>query len=204
MHGSTDTVSRGESLSLSARGPFLSETSVLTIDRHLKYLAYHLAPTPDRREDLISVALRAIHYAHVTYEPRRGASLETYLVRCGQRAMVDFLRTEQRQTGNWTSGDAPLSTETDETLFDGLSAKDAESDPERMFLFQQVKYAVEQLPERQRECIQLHYYEGWGNARISESLGISRPRVTQLIQAGIRQLHARFTLHILTPATAIH
>jgi RNA polymerase sigma factor (sigma-70 family) len=204
MHGSTDAVSHGAPFSLSTRGPLLSENSVLTIDRHLKYLAYHLAPTANLREDLISVALRAIHYAHVTYEPGRGASLETYMVRCAQRAMLDFLRTEQRQTGRWDSGDAPRNADTDETLFDGLAAQDAESDPERMFLLQQVKYAVEELPERQRECIQQRYYEGRENAEIADNLGISRPRVTQLIQAGLRLLRARLAFHTLTPATATH
>ncbi|WP_260705689.1 RNA polymerase sigma factor [Edaphobacter flagellatus] len=204
MRGSTDAVSDGASFSLSTCGPLLSETSVLTIDRHLKYLAYHLAPTADRQDDLIQVALRAIHYAHVIYEPGRGASLETYLVKCGQNAMLDFLRAERRQTGRWDSGDAPLSADTDETLFDTFPAKDAESDPERMFLLQQVKYAVEDLPERQRECIQQHFYEGRENAEIADKLGISRPRVTQLIQAGLNQLRARLTYRTLTPATAIH
>lgn len=204
MHGSTHAVSDGAPFSLSTSGPLLSETSVLTIDRHLKYLAYHLAPTPDHRQDLLSTALRAIHYAHVTYEPGRGASLETYLVRCAQRAMLDYLRSEQRQTGAWVAGDAPLNTETDETLFDGLPAEDTASDPERMFLLRQVQYAVEQLPERQRECIQQHYYEGRENAEIAETLGISRPRVTQLIKAGLKQLRAGLAFNTLTPATAIH
>jgi RNA polymerase sigma factor (sigma-70 family) len=204
MHGSTDTVSHGAPFSLSTSGPLLSETSVLTIDRHLKYLAYHLAPTPDHQQDLLSVALRTIHYAHVTYEPVRGASLETYLVRCAQRAMLNYVRTEQRQTGAWIAGDAPLNTETDETLFDGFSAEDATSDPERMFLLRQVQHAVEQLPDRQRECIQQRYYEGRENAEIAENLRISRPRVTQLIQAGLKQLRSGFGLHPLKPATAIH
>ena len=203
MHGSTHTVSDGAPFSLSASGPLLSENSVLTIDRHLKYLAYQLAPTPDHRQDLLSVALRAIHYAHVTYEAGRGASLESYLVRCAQRAMLDYLRSEQRQTGAWIPGDAPLSAETDETHFDGLATENVASDPERVFLLRQVQYAVEQLPERQRECIQQHFYEGRENAEIAENLKISRPRVTQLIRAGLKQLRAGLASHTLTPATAI-
>lgn len=204
MHGSAHTVPDGAPLSLSTSGTLLSEISVLTIDRHLKYLAYHLAATPDHRQDLLSVALRAIHYAHVTYEPGRGASLETYLVRCAQHAMLDYLRSEQRQTGGWVPGNAPLSAETDETLFDGLPSEDAASDPERMFLLRQMQYAVEQLPERQRECIHQHYYEGRQNAEIAKTLGISRPRVTQLIRAGLKQLRIALAFRTLTPATATH
>jgi RNA polymerase sigma factor (sigma-70 family) len=199
MHGFTDAASGGAPLQFSMRGPVLPETSVRLIERSLKYLAFHLAPTEDRQDDLISVGLRAIHYAHVTYEAGRGASFETFLLRCAHRAMVDFVRSERRQTSGWISGNAPIGAETEETLFDTLRDQ-SEVDPGHALLLQQVELAVQSLPQRQRECVRMRYYEDIDNSEIAERLGISRPRVTQLLASGIKQLRAQLSFHSLTPA----
>ena len=202
MHGSTDAVSDGAPFQFSSRGPALSETSILVIERSLKYLALHLAPTEDHRKDLISVALRAMHYAHVTYEPGGGASLETYLLRCAHRAMVDFVRAERRQTGAWVSGDAPVEPDTAVTLFETLPDERPEMDPEHVFLLRQVELAVRELPQRQRACIRMRFYEDCDNSEIAARLSISRPRVSQLIDAGIKRLRARLAFYALAPTAA--
>lgn len=202
MYGSTEAVSDGAPLQFSSSGPALSEASVLVIERSLKYLALHLAATEDSRKDLISVALRAMHYAHVLYEPEGGASLETYLLRCAHRAMVDFVRAERRQTGAWVSGDASVTPDGAATLFETLPDDRREMDPEHLFLLRQVELAVMELPQRQRECIQMRYYGEFDNCEIAARLNISRPRVTQLIDAGIKQLRARLAFRAFATAGA--
>jgi RNA polymerase sigma-70 factor, ECF subfamily len=204
MHGLPNTVSSGAPLQFSPVDLVLSETSVRAIERGIKYLALELAPTEDRQDDLVSVSLRAIHYAQATYDSRRGASIETFLIHCSYRAMLDFLRPERRQTVRWISGDAPINAEASDTLFDTLPCTDPDSNLYQNTLFRQVELALEELPQRQRECIQMSYYEGQTNSEIAMNLGIPRPRVTQLLSAGLRQLRARLTFHALTPTHGVN
>ena len=140
----------------------------------------------------------------MTYDVGRGAAIETFLVRCAHRAMLDLVRSERRQTGHWISGDAPISAESPDSLFDNLAGSDPHADPYQEMLFSQVALALEQLPQRQRECIQLSYYDGHTNSQIATSLGISRPRVTQLLNAGLKQLRARLEFHALAAAPTVN
>jgi RNA polymerase sigma factor (sigma-70 family) len=204
MHGLPVTAPGGAPPQFFPDDLVLSEFSKRAIERGLKYLALRLAPTEDRQDDLLSVGLRAIHYAHVTYDCRRGASIETFLVRCSYRAMLDFLRSERRQTGCWVSGDEPINAAASDSLFDSLPCTDPDSDPYRNLLLRQVELALVELPQRQRECIQMSYYDGRTNSEIAANLGISRPRVTQLIGAGLRQLRARLAFYGPTPAHCIN
>jgi RNA polymerase sigma factor (sigma-70 family) len=205
MNGSASAVIDGAPLQFSTVGPILSEKSILVIDRAIKYLAGHLSPkNDDFTQDLISVALRAIHYAHVTYEPSRGASIETFLIRCSHRAMVDLLRTERRHSAACTPGDASVSPKSDETVFDKVIDRRPETDPEQNFLLRQVELAVLELPDRQRECIRLHFYEDVDRSAIAERLGISRPRVSQLIATGLKNLRARFVYPTLRPVLGLN
>jgi RNA polymerase sigma factor (sigma-70 family) len=204
MHGLPNTVFSGAPLAFYPHNPVLSAASKRAIERGIKYLALRLAPSEDRQDDLVSVGLRAIHYAHVSYDSRRAASIETFLVRCSYHAMPDFLRSERRQTSRWVSGDSPINAATSDTLFDNLPCTDLQSDPYRKLLLRQVELALVALPKRQRECIQMSYYAGQTNSEIAANLGISRPRVTQLIGAGIRQLRTRLAFHVPTPAHSVN
>jgi RNA polymerase sigma factor (sigma-70 family) len=162
------------------------------IEKGLSYLAFKLARPNVPQEDLLSEALRTIHYAYPLFDAAGGASLATYLLRCAYRAMIDYLRAEDRQTGNWVSADSPRGADREETLFDTLPGPSYQS-PYYFMLLQQVELAVLELPDRQRQCLEMHYGDaGLSNSQIARHLGISRSRVSQLLSTAIHNLRAKF------------
>lgn len=51
-----------------------------------------------------------------------------------------------------------------------------------------VKAALRRLTERQRQVLVLHFLEGMTKGEIADVLGVGRPRITQLMQQGLRNL----------------
>jgi RNA polymerase sigma factor (sigma-70 family) len=109
--------------------------------------------------------------------------------------MIDYLRAEDRQTGCWVSGNSPRRADREESLFDILPGSPYD-DPYFAMLLQQVEMAVLDLPDRQRQCLEMHFGSaGLSNSQIARQLGVSRARVTQLISAAIHNLRVRFVVN---------
>jgi RNA polymerase sigma factor (sigma-70 family) len=192
MRHSLRAVSYGARSRPAVSPPAISGETKQKIEKGLGYLACKLARPNVPEEDLLSEALRTIHYAYPFFDPACGASLATYLLRCAYRAMINYLRAEDRQTGNWVSGDSPRGADHEETLFDALPGPTYQS-PYYLMLLKQVELAVLELPDRQRQCLEMHYGDaGLSNSQIALHLGISRARVTQLMSAAIYNLRAKF------------
>jgi RNA polymerase sigma-70 factor (ECF subfamily) len=53
--------------------------------------------------------------------------------------------------------------------------------------------ALEELPEAQRQAVELHYLRGWQLADIAEQMRRSKPAVAGLLQRGLNQLRQQLT-----------
>lgn len=93
---------------------------------------------------------------------------------------------------------APISVNT--PLFEGTTIADTIADEsidfendvaeasERQYIKRTLHKAVDKLPERHRNIIQMYYFEGMGYKAISEQMGVSFQRVQQIAREAIRKL----------------
>ena len=122
----------------------------------LSYLRSRLND-PDLAEDLCADVFVKV-FAHAEeYDPQK-ASLSTWIYTVARNTLYDHFRTEPRLL--------PL----EETVPDGA---DVEGDLCRDETLEQLADALERLPERERDVILLHYYEGLTLKETAERMGFS-------------------------------
>ncbi len=100
------------------------------------------------------------------------ARLKALLETADIRVLVS---TEEREDDNATLGDS-------------LGTDSAERDLERMFLASKVRESVGQLRERDQQIVEMYYYHGRTFKDISEVLGVTESRVSQLHSAIKRRI----------------
>lgn len=63
------------------------------------------------------------------------------------------------------------------------NSPELDNDPSELFIAEEIKlivdYAIEKMPEKQREVFKLHYYENLSYAQIAEKLGMQQNNVRQ-------------------------
>ena len=100
--------------------------------------------------------------------------------------------------GETADGDRP-------SLLDQITDDDApgvSDQVERQHLYKALVKAIEELSERDRLVINLYYYEELTLKEISEVLGVSTSRVSQLHAAAVFRLRAALRAFIVHPAAA--
>jgi len=99
---------------------------------------------------------------------------------------------------------APLVTGTDANEGCVLGAAAPAPSPveraERADTLESVKAALRRLTERQRQVLVLHFLEGMTKSEIADILGVGRPRITQLMQQGLRNLQLELGLEVAADA----
>ncbi len=104
--------------------------------------------------------------------------------------------------------DSPLGEAVDgerPSLIDQLaddSALEVPAEVERQHLYRALVRAIEELPERDRLVINLYYYEDLTLKEISEVLGVSTSRVSQLHAAAVFKLRSALRAAMAIPAAA--
>jgi|SRR5579863_6318049 RNA polymerase sporulation-specific sigma factor len=156
----------------------------------IKAMARRLARGNGSYEDLLQEGNQAVFAAIHKFRNDRGASFGTFAVTCARNKMLDCLKKEARICDRILSGDMEISSETHETLFDRIAT--SEPSPydlvSKADLVRQTQAAVQALPERERSCVEKFFQHQISCSTIAKEMGISRPRVAQLINQGISRL----------------
>ncbi len=83
----------------------------------------------------------------------------------------------------------------DNSLGDTIREKREHVDPEKVLekkeLMETLSEAIEELPERERVCLTLYYYEGLTLKEIGNIMGLGESRVSQLISRALLKIRAK-------------
>jgi RNA polymerase sigma factor for flagellar operon FliA len=191
---------------LGEEGDSLPSTEIVTQHLHLVHgvvhrLARRLPPNVER-DDLVAAGTFGLVEALRRNRGDEGATFAWYARTRIRGAVVDELRAQDwlsrrardRATSDKAAGgagtafvsleEAGLAAESGELASSADPAAEAEAKSDRRALSR----ALERLPERERQVITMHYFEGAKLKTIGVSLGVSEPRVSQLHARAIAQL----------------
>lgn len=128
-------------------------------------------------QDVLQEALLKFWKNGGSYDAEKG-SLFTWLTRISRNAAIDKTRTKDFRL-----------TETSREAVDLVSISDTvsqESDLDKLYM----KQLIDQLPERQRELIDLAYFQGYTQQEISKNLEMPLGTVKTRIRLAIKHLRS--------------
>lgn len=134
-------------------------------------VAYRMLNSHAGAEDMVQDALIKIWNHAGDWDPKRGASVKTWICRIISYACIDV----KRKSGRETLGEVP------ETADPGRNAETAVSDGETGAI---VGKAMQDLPERQRLALVMFHYEGLSVAEIAAALETSPKAAEGLLTRG--------------------
>jgi len=131
---------------------------------------------PTAAEDVAAEALaRAFaHWNRIGDQPWR----EGWVVRVATNLAIDVARKGNRMS------DRPLAVDTEGTAVDDTAA-------DMVALRLTLAAALQRLPKRQREAIQLRYLAGLSEAQVAEALQVSVGSVKTHLHRGVQRLRTR-------------
>jgi RNA polymerase sigma factor (sigma-70 family) len=153
-------------------------------------LARRVVADEQLAQDVVQEVFLAIWRGAATYDGSRG-SLSTWLFALTHHKSVDAVRRSQRHTGRRASEDA-LNTEPDPTP---AVEEQAMASVRRG----QVRAALAELPDPQRQALMLAYFGGYSQSEIAQLTGIPLGTVKTRTLAAMRRLRqvlAEGQLHV--------
>jgi RNA polymerase sigma-70 factor (ECF subfamily) len=134
---------------------------------------YRFFPSHAQVEDIAQdVFLRVWQHA-ASWHPKDASSPRAWLYRIAYNRCIDLLRQEKNISNDVENLVSHITPEL--TLLENKKQ-------------QQVKHAMNQLPERQRTALYLYTYQGLTNKEAAETLGISVDALESLLARARRQL----------------
>ena len=109
------------------------------------------------------------------------------LVRCKKKCSeCEFAKGGNKATGNILS--------LDQLLQSGIEIADKQLSPEELYIekeyrtscYEQVHNAIEGLPKKQRQVIELFYFSELSQEEIAKMLGVQQPAVSKLLARGLQ------------------
>jgi RNA polymerase sigma factor (sigma-70 family) len=128
-------------------------------------------------EDAVQDAFLAAWRTAARFVPERG-SARTWLLTLVHRRAVDLVRREERRRAE------PL-----ETAVEPAGAHGADEDALLRLERERVQGALAQLPDQQREAIELAYYGGFSQSELAERLGQPLGTIKSRMFNGLARLH---------------
>jgi RNA polymerase sigma-70 factor (ECF subfamily) len=166
-------------VALVARG---DESALAELYDRIGRVAYGLAfrVVRDERlaEDAVQEGFLALWRTAAAFRAER-AKASTWILTLVHRRAVDLVRREERRRGE------PLGEEV------GAHAGESESTEEAAWLRferERVQSALRQLPDVQREAIELAYYGGFSQSELAERLGVPLGTIKSRMFAGLARL----------------
>jgi len=120
-------------------------------------LALRVVRDPAFAEDVVQEAFLAVWRSAPRFVPERGKA-STWILTFVHRRAVDLVRREERRRGEPLERAHQASGSTEEVAW-------------MKFERERVQNALAQLPDQQREAIELAYYGGFTQAQLAERLG---------------------------------
>jgi len=138
-------------------------------------LAYRVLRDESLAEDAVQEAFLGLWRTAASFIPER-AKASTWLLTLVHRRAVDLVRREQRRRAEPLE-DAPESL-----------TESAEDDAWLRLERERVQGALAQLPDQQREAIELAYYGGFTQSELAERLGQPLGTIKSRMFAGLARL----------------
>ncbi len=130
-------------------------------------------------EDAVQDGFLAVWRSAVSFNPER-AKASTWIITLVHRRAVDLVRKEQRRRAD------PLDETSQASIVDAGGS--AEDQAWLGFERERVQRALAQLPDQQREALELAYYGGYSQAEIAERLGVALGTIKSRMFAGLSRL----------------
>lgn len=167
-------------VALAARG---DEPALAALyDRHGRVaygLAFRVLRDDRLAEDAVQDAFMSVWRTAAGFRAERGKA-STWILTLVHRRAVDIVRREQRRRTELLADDAH------ETLADERAS--TEEAAWLRFERERVADALAQLPDQQREAIELAYYGGYSQSELAERLGVPLGTIKSRMFAGLARL----------------
>jgi RNA polymerase sigma-70 factor (ECF subfamily) len=165
-------------VALVARG---DEDALAELYDRVSRIAYGLAlrVLRDERhaEDAVQEAFLQVWRSAATFRAER-AKASTWILTLVHRRAVDLVRREERRQAD------PLTDETEP----GQAPEQTEEAAWLRFERERVQAALKQLPDVQREALELAYYGGFSQSELADRLGVPLGTVKSRMFAGLARL----------------
>lgn len=155
--------------------------------RSLYSLVFHLLKDPDDAEDVVEETFWQAWRKASSYEPSRGA-VSTWLLTIGRRRALDRLRAKGRRR------EEPIEQASEVS---GIAA--ATGDPSQAVESAErrahVVAALQELPDEQREVLELGYFQGLSQSEIAQMTGQPLGTVKTRMRLAIQKLREPLSIH---------
>lgn len=155
--------------------------------RSLYSLVLHLLKDPDEAEDVVEETFWQAWRKAGSYEPSRGA-VSTWLLTIGRRKALDRLRARKRSREDLLADDRSLadlpSSEPDPSL-----------DVEGAELRENIRQALNGLPDEQRQVLELGYFNGLSQSEIADVTGQPLGTVKTRMRLAMQKLREPLSMH---------
>jgi len=141
-------------------------------------LALRILRDERHAEDAVQEAFLQVWRSAATFRPER-AKASTWVLTLVHRRAVDLVRREERRQTDPLTDDA------------GATVEAAEQTDEAAWLRferERVQTALKQLPDLQREALELSYYGGFSQSELAERLGVPLGTIKSRMFAGLARL----------------
>ena len=155
--------------------------------RSLYSLVLHLLKDPDEAEDVVEETFWQAWKKADSYEPSKGA-VSTWLLTIGRRKALDRLRAKRRSGADTVSGDFSFADLPS-------TAPDPSMEVEGAELREQVRNALSELPDEQREVLELGYFSGLSQSEIAEATGQPLGTVKTRMRLAMQKLREPLSMH---------
>lgn len=140
-------------------------------------LAFRVLRDDRLAEDAVQEAFLAVWRTAAAFRAER-AKTSTWILTLVHRRAVDVVRREERRRTD------PL----DDATRDAATSSSAEDAAWLGFERERVQQALRQLPDAQREAIELAYYGGYSQSELAERLGLPLGTIKSRMFAGLARL----------------
>jgi RNA polymerase sigma factor (sigma-70 family) len=170
-------------------------------------LARSLASGYSNPDDLRQEGFVGLFEAVRHFDPDRGVELSTFAYPYVRGRILNFLRVERRHylkpeleseykgrryfylsesiTKNESDPDAGLTLE---EIIPSAASVDLEEKVGVFLLREKIKSALLVLTDREKEVMTLYYWEDLSPSEIAGKIGVSRPRITKILQRSLEKL----------------
>ncbi|HEY4955322.1 MAG TPA: sigma-70 family RNA polymerase sigma factor [Gemmatimonadaceae bacterium] len=156
--------------------------------RSLYSLVFHLLKDADEAEDVVEETFWQAWRKASSYEPSRGA-VSTWLLTIGRRRALDRLRAKDRRREEpLTRGDSAVANLPASGQDPSLAAEGSER---RMH----VLAALRELPEEQREVLELGYFQGLSQTEIADVTGQPLGTVKTRMRLAMQKLREPLSMY---------
>jgi RNA polymerase sigma-70 factor (ECF subfamily) len=156
--------------------------------RSLYSLVVHLLKDPDEAEDVVEETFWQAWRKASSYEPSRGA-VSTWLLTIGRRRALDRLRAKARRREDSLTQEGRVLTEMPSAAPD--PSQNAEGAERRAY----VLAALADLPEEQREVLELGYFQGLTQTEIANATGQPLGTVKTRMRLAMQKLREPLSMY---------